>query len=65
MASVRNAAWRAAGWGWWSASSVLRLPWRWSFGCDPVELDGFDAVLVGVDLVGVGGVVDPVVMEPA
>ncbi|PID96578.1 MAG: hypothetical protein CSA84_03660 [Actinomycetales bacterium] len=28
-------------------------------------MDGFDAVLVGVDLVGVGGVVDPVVMEPA
>ncbi len=30
-----------------------------------MELDGFAAVLVGVDLVGVGGVVDPVVMEPA
>ncbi len=29
------------------------------------EVDGFDAVRVGVDLVGVGGVVDSVVVESA
>ncbi len=65
VASVHGGAWFGAGWGWWSASSVLRLPWPRSFGFDATELDGFDAVLVGVDLVGVGGVVDPVMVESA